>query len=97
MTAPRAIDGATRVPRGHRCRRLQRLAQLSLPPGLGCTVAARPLQERHHLLLARLGSVAVTHSWWSAVVGRPPQGGNITGPQDRRHLTPEGTVAAAKT
>jgi hypothetical protein len=58
---------ATHVPRGHhcRCRCLPRLTQLLLPPGLGCTVTARPLRERPHRLPARLGSVAVAGSWWS--------------------------------
>jgi hypothetical protein len=38
----------------HRQRR-PRLAQPSLPPGLGCAVAAHPLRERRHRLLACLG------------------------------------------
>jgi hypothetical protein len=40
--------------------------------------------ERRHCLPARLGSVTVAHSWWSATVGRLPRGSTATGPQDRR-------------
>jgi hypothetical protein len=69
---PRVIAIATRVSRGHRrrCRRLPCLVQQLLPLGLGCAAAARPLQERHHHLLAHLGNIIVARSWWSAVVGR---------------------------
>ena len=91
----RCVTGAHPVPeadlvvpprwRGHRRRRcLSRLAQPPLPPGLGCAATARPLRERRHRLPARLGSVAVARSWWSAAVGRPPRGGTAVGPQDRR-------------
>jgi hypothetical protein len=83
-TAPRATAGATRVPRGHRCRRLPRLAQPPLPRGLGCAAATRSLQVHRHRLPTRLRSVAVARSWWSVVVGRSPRGGTATGPQDRR-------------
>jgi hypothetical protein len=85
-TTSRATAGATRVPCGHRrrCRSLPRLAQPPLPPGLGCAAAARPLRERCHRLPARFWSVVVARSWWSAVIGRPPQGGTIAGPQDCR-------------
>jgi hypothetical protein len=86
MIAPRATTGATRVPHGRRrrCRRLPRLAQLPLPRSLVCAAVARPLRERHHRLPARLGSIAVAHSWLSATVGRLPRGGTATGPLDRR-------------
>jgi hypothetical protein len=36
-------------------------------------------------LRARLGSVAVARSWWSAAVGRLPRGGTAAGPQDHWH------------
>jgi hypothetical protein len=73
---PHATARAIHVPRGHRrrCRRLPRLAQPSLPPGLGCAAAACVLRERCPCLLARLGSV-VARSWWTAAVVRPPRGG----------------------
>jgi hypothetical protein len=70
--------------------RLQRLAQPPLPPGLRCAVAARPLQEHRHRLPARLRSVTVARSWWSATVGHPPRGGTAAGPQDRRRSDARG-------
>jgi hypothetical protein len=54
------------------------------------TTTVRLLQKRRRRLLARLGSVTVARSWWSATVARPPQGGT-----DARML--EGTAVAAKT
>jgi hypothetical protein len=73
------------------------MGQTSLPSGLGCAVAVRPLRERHRRLRARLESVAVARSWWSVVVGRLPRGGTAAGPRITGARTPEGTAAAAKT
>jgi hypothetical protein len=97
--APCTTTRATRVPRGHRrrCRRLPHLAQSMLPPGLECVAAARLLRERRHRLSARLGSVIVAPSWWSAAVGRPPRGSTAAGPRIGAARTPEGTATAAKT
>jgi hypothetical protein len=83
---PRVTVRATRVPRGHRrrYRRLPRLAQPPLPPGLGYAAAGRPLRERRHRLPACLESVTVTRSLWSAAVGHPPRADTAAGTQDRR-------------
>jgi hypothetical protein len=62
----------------------RRTGQTSLPSGLGCATAVRPLRERRRRLRTCLGSVAVARSWWSAVVGRLPRGGTAAGPQDHR-------------
>jgi hypothetical protein len=42
------------------------IVQSSSPQGLGCTVSARPLQERCRRLPARLGSVVVARPWCAA-------------------------------
>ena len=56
-----------------------------LPSKIRCdTAAARPLREHRHRLPARLGSVVVARSWWSAAVGRLPRGDTAAGPQDHR-------------
>jgi hypothetical protein len=75
----------------------RRTGQTSLPSGLRCAAAVRPVRERRRRLRARLGSVAVTRSWWNAAVGRLPRGGTAAGPRITGARTPEGTAAAAKT
>jgi hypothetical protein len=93
---PRATVRVTRVPRGHRCRRLPRLTQPPLPPGLGCAAAARLLWEHRHRLAARLRSVTIARSWWSATVDRLLGAAPPLAPRIVAARTPDETTAAAK-
>jgi hypothetical protein len=56
---------------------------VTIGPRVRCR-AVRSLREHCRRLRARLGSVAVARSWWSAAVGRLPRGGTAAGPQDHR-------------
>jgi hypothetical protein len=72
---------ATHASRGHHRLRWPHLVrQLEWSTSLGLGVRRRHSSaSRASLSLARLGSVVVTWSWSSAVVGHPPQGGNAAG------------------